>query len=81
MPPHLLISLFSLRCNPCFPLAYKRESRASHEGDSNPSNPKPIKTHKHPAEKRRALGTRSLLSPVTWDLSLSQLFITPTMNF
>ena len=26
-------SFLFLRYNPCFPLAYKRESRASHEGD------------------------------------------------
>ena len=31
----LLILFFSVNCNPCFPLAYKRESMASHEGDSN----------------------------------------------
>jgi len=29
----------------------------------------------------RALGTHSLLSPETWDLSPSRSFVTPTMNF
>ena len=37
-------SSLSLRCNPCFPLAYKRESRASHERrEKKPSNPEPIR--------------------------------------
>ena len=32
--PHLpLIFLLSLICNPCSPLAYKRESKAPHQGD------------------------------------------------
>ena len=55
-------SLF-LRCNPCFPLAYKRESRARHKGDRliearldrtimNPSNLELTRTqHKHTAEQ------------------------------
>ena len=34
----LLILLFSLHCNPCFPLAYKRESRTSHKGHRNTSH-------------------------------------------
>ena len=34
----LLILLFSLHYNLCFPLAYKRESRASHKGHHNTSH-------------------------------------------
>jgi len=36
---------FFLHCNPCFPLAYKRESKASHERDSTRINRIARQTH------------------------------------
>ena len=60
------VLLFSLHYNPCFLLAYKREGRASHEVDSNPLNPEPIRTHKHTAEKRPS--SRHPFAPLTRDL-------------
>jgi len=33
-----LLFFFFLRYNPCFPLAYKRESRVSHKGHHNTSH-------------------------------------------
>ena len=77
-------SLF-LRCNPCFFFAYKRKSRASHGRDGpiedrfDPTpNRSDLDTHK---SSNRALSTLLLLSLETWDLSLSRLFVTPTINF
>ena len=60
-----LVLLLFLRCNPRFLLAYKKESRTSHEGDRARS------AQEHDTSTRlssdRALSTRSLLSPETWD--------------
>ena len=73
-----LVLLFSSAVTRAFS-SYKRESRVSHEGEpdltSNRSDPD---THK---SSNRALSTLSLLSLETWDMSLSRLFVTPTINF
>ena len=79
-----LVLLIFLRYNLRFPLTYKRESRAPHEGDridssqirTNPSNPE------HTVEQQpSSLSTRLLLSSETWGMSLSRPFVTPTTNF
>ena len=74
-----LVILLFLHSNPCFSYAYKRKSRAPHDGD-----PDEIKTKAHDTSTwlsgKRALSTRSLLPPETWDPLLSRLFITPTAN-
>ena len=60
-----LVLLFFLCYNPCFPLAYKMESRVPHEGD------RARFAQAHDTSTRlsgdQALSTRSLLSPETWD--------------
>ena len=69
-PGSLLLSLilhFFLLCNPRFSFAYKRGSRAPHER----GRPGGIWTQEHDTSTwlsgKRALGTRSLLPPETWD--------------
>ena len=62
-----LILLLFLRCNPRFLLAYKRQSRAPHEGIQIRTRPNhEIKTQEHDMSTQlstnRALSTRSLLS-------------------
>ena len=58
-----LVLLLLLLCNPRIPLAYKRGSKAP--------LPRGIKTQEHDTSTRlsgkRALSTRSLLPPETWD--------------
>ena len=66
-----LVLLLFLLCNPCFPFAYKRESRAPHEGGvqicTRPNHE--IKAQEHDTSTRlsnkRALSTRSFLPPET----------------
>ena len=58
---------FFLLCNPRFPFAYKRGRRGPHERGPEDE----IKTQEHDTSTRlsdnRALSTRSLLPPKTWD--------------
>ena len=76
-----LVLLLFLRCNPRFPFAYKRGSRAPHERTiqiRTRSNHE-IKTQEHDTNTRlrgdRALSTRSLLPSKTWDpFSLSPVY-------
>ena len=67
-----LVLLLFLRYNPRFPLAYKRESRAPHEGVPNRSthqDPIQIRTrarHERTAEQRSS--SQHPLTPFTKDL-------------
>ena len=80
----LVLPLF-LRCNPRFPLAYKRKSKAPHKGIQIGTRPNhEIKTPEHDTSTRlssdRALSIRSFLSPETWDpFPLSPVY-NPTTN-
>ena len=47
-----LVLLLFLRYNPRFPLAYKRESRAPHEGDPEPIDPSRSDTDPHKSTTR-----------------------------
>ena len=85
-PEGLSISLsrspLFFRYNLCFPLAYKRESRASHEGGLIRLKPINRDRHKkHDTSTRlssnRALSTRSLLSSEIWDHFPLSLVCTP----
>ena len=69
-----LVLLLFLRYNPRFPLAYKRESGAPHEGDPEPIDPSRFDTDPHKKHDTniwlssdRALSTRSLLPLETCD--------------
>ena len=68
-----LVPLLFLCCNPCFLLAYKRGSKAPHEGEIEIRTRlnHEIKTQEHDTNTRlrgdRALSTRSLLPSETWD--------------
>ena len=79
-----LVLLFSSTVTRAFPWPIKGKAECpikGHQIDSsqirtNPSNPE------HTAEQQpSSLSTRLLLSPETWDLSLSRPFVTPTINF
>ena len=71
-----LVLLLFLLCNPCFPFAYKRGSRAPLSGGE--------KTQEHDMSTqlggKRALSTRSLIPQRLGILSLCRLFVTPTAN-
>ena len=73
-----LIFLLFLRCNPRFPLAYKRESRAPHKMGDRDTRAR----HEHTAERQAS--SQHPFTPSIRDLgsspSLSRLFVTPTAN-
>ena len=83
-----LVLLLFLCYNPRFPLAYKRESRAPHEGDPGPIDPSRFDIDPHKSTTRTHNRAAIKLSVPTHSfhqrlgiIFLSRSFVTPTTNF
>ena len=83
-----LVLLLFLRYNPRFPLAYKRESKAPHEGDPESIDPSRSDTDPHKSMTQTHSRAAIELSAPTHSfhqrlgiISLSSSFVTYTTNF